>query len=389
MLLYALALHMTTQDISIPDLMRQVDQKRLKATVEHLAAMNTRNTSTPELQQAAEWVASELRKINGLEVELMPYVLPASRRVPQEKTVVQVVAKLKGIDPRVLLVGGHLDSLNTAADVMTGRAPGANDDASGVALSMELARVMAQRKWKRTLVYVAFTGEEQGLNGSRALAQRATKEGWKIDGVLNNDTVGSSSNKAGQKDARRVRVFSEEAAPTDEKQHQSRELARFIEWNARQGSKGFGVKLVFRRDRFGRGGDHTPFVQEGFTGVRFIEVFEEYTRQHTVEDLPQYMDFGYLANVTRLNLLTMGTLAEAGDPPTNVRVATDQSIHTTLTWTAAKGSNYVVYWRETTSPTWQGSKNVGAVGRAVIESVNKDDHIFAVGAEGGIPVPAR
>jgi hypothetical protein len=257
---------------------------------------------------------------------------------------------------------------------------------------------MSQRKWNQTLVFVGFTGEEQGLIGSRALARRAKAEGWKLEAVLNNDTVGSSGNENGQMDAKRVRVFSEEwepgaqtsaeAQPTRPR-HESRELARFVEWAIRASMEGFSAKLVFRRDRFGRGGDHTPFAEEGFNAVRFIEVHEEYSRQHTADDLPQFMDWEYLASVTRANLAAMGSLADAGPAPEGVRMQRADAHASQLTWRSNPGTKYVLYWRETTSPVWESSKAVGAVDRFLVEKVNVDDHIFAVGAEGGVPVVAR
>lgn len=382
------------------DLVALVSPERLKATVERLASFHTRNTNSPTLTEAAEWLAGQFRAIPGVEVELMRYMVQQSRRVPEAKEVVQVIATLKGETDRVILVGGHLDSLNLQGDPLTARAPGANDDASGVALVLELARVMSRKKWQHTLVFVGFTGEEQGLLGATALAERAKQEGWKIDAMLNNDTVGSSSNKNGQSDPTRVRIFSEES-----EEHQSRELARFIEWvtrekvphsgvrlgptENRQQSDWFGIKLVFRRDRFGRGGDHTPFANAGFPAVRFIEVHEEYTRQHTEEDLPEFMDFEYLANVTRMNLVAMAALANAGAQPRNVRIDRRQGHDTRLTWEGDEGVKYVVYWRETTSPVWQGAIPVGSVREYTIQKINKDDHIFAVGAEGGVPIPAE
>lgn len=149
------------------------------------------------------------------------------------------------------------------------------------------------------------------------------------------------------------------------------------------------MKLVFRRDRFGRGGDHTPFSQNGFNAVRFVEVHEEYTRQHTPDDLPEFVDANYVANVAKVNLLVMASLANAAEPPENVRIDRRQGHDTTVTWRSTPGVSYVVYWRDTASPVWQGSKDVGAADRATIEKINKDDHVFAVGAVGGIPVEAR
>lgn len=388
------AILMAISHSSGPDLaslLSEVDPKRIRETVEHLAAFNTRNTNTPELIEAANWMADQYRKIPGLQVELMKYQVEKGRRVPEDKQVVQVVAVLPGTDDRRIIMGGHMDSINMQpdADVYKSRAPGANDDLSGAAATLEVARIMSQRKWPHTLVFVAFTGEEQGLLGSRALAKRAAEEGWKIDAVLSNDMIGSSGNKLGEKDTKRVRVFSEESERTAEKPHNSRELARFIEWTTRGKVKNFGVKLVFRKDRFGRGGDHSPFNDLGFNGVRFTEVFEEYSRQHTPDDLPEFMDWSYLANSARINLATMVSLAVAGDPPKNVRIKMDQSQDTTLSWSGTKGTPYIVYWRETTSPTWEGSREVGESETVVIPRVNKDDHIFAVGAAGGVPVLAH
>jgi hypothetical protein len=383
------------QPPSLDTMIQQVDAQRLRATVERLAAFHTRNTLSPTLNEAAEWLAAEYRKIPGVEAELMRYTIPRGRRVPEDKEVVQVVAFLRGTEAtaggygRMIIVGGHLDSLNLQVDAETGRAPGANDDASGVALALEIARVMAQHKWRHTLVFVGWTGEEQGLHGARAMARRAKAEGWQIDAVLNNDTVGSSENLHGQKDDRQVRVFSDEPAPLGPERQNSRELARYIEFVTRGEVADFGIKLVMRRDRFGRGGDHTPFSEEGFSAVRFIEVHEEYTRQHTPDDLPEHMDWAYLANVTRINLAAMAPLANAGPPPENVRIDQRQGHDTTLTWRGTPGTRYVVYWRDTRSAEWQGSREVGEADRATIEKINKDDHLFAVGAVGGIPVPAR
>lgn len=389
---------MATAEPTLEELFKQVSPERLKATVEKLASWNTRNTNTPQLTEAAEWIAGEYRKIPGIQVELFKYKIVASRRVPEDKEVVEVVAVLPGKTDRRILVGGHFDTINLSADVFTGRAPGANDDGSGTSLALELARVMSARKWTNTLVFCAFSGEEQGLLGSRALSQRAKAENWLLKAVFSNDIVGSSSNKNGQKDNKHIRIFSEEWQPGAQSsaagqatrpQHNARELARLIEWEARKNLRGFSVKLVFRRDRFGRGGDHTSFTEEGFNAVRFTEMHEEYSHQHNADDLPQYMDFDYLANVARANMAGMAALADAGPASANVRMVRDQGHNTLITWAGQPGVRYTVYWRETTSPVWQQSRKVGAVERAVFEKLSVDDYVFAVGAEGGIPVVAR
>lgn len=378
------AMLIQTESPTIESLLKEVDRTRMRVTVEKLAGFPTRNTISAGLADAANWVADSLRQMPRLQVELMRYRIEKSRRVPEDKDVVQVVATLPGADSQIVIVGAHLDSLNLSVDAATGRAPGANDDASGVAVTMELARIFSKYKWTHTMKFVAFTGEEQGLLGSRALAELAKSEGWKIDGVFSNDTVGSSSNKAGQKDTKRVRIFSDETETTN-----SRDLARFIEWTARKHVNDFGVKLVFRKDRFGRGGDHTPFSEAGFPAVRFIEVHEEYTRQHTGDDLPDHMDWEYLANVARINLAAMATLARSSPAPTNVRIDLRQGHDTTITWNPVPGTKYLVFWRETTDAVWRDAIDVGVVSRYTVKGVNKDDHLFAVAAVNGVPVPAR
>lgn len=374
---------------TMEELLAQVSKENLRSTVEKLASFHTRNTMSPTLNDAASWLADQYRSIPGVTADLMRYTAPKSRRVPEDKEVVQVVATLKGKSDRVILIGGHLDSLNLEVDPVTGRAPGANDDASGVAVALECARVLAKHKWNQTIVFVGFTGEEQGLLGSRALARRARAEGWKLEAVLSNDTVGSSSNKAGEKNTKQIRVFSEESLANAEKPHNSRELARMIEWTVRKNVRGFGIKLVLRKDRFGRGGDHSPFNDEGFDAVRFIEVHEEYSRQHTPDDLPEHMDWNYLKNSCRANLACLATLGNAMPAPKEVRLVRDQSLDTTLAWKAEPGVDYELFWRDTAVASWQSSKPVGKVEKFTVKGVNKDDHYFAVGALGGIPVPAR
>ncbi len=363
----------------------QVSKNHLRGTLEHLGTYPTRNTSTDGLTKAAEWVASEFRKIPGLQVEIMSYDIKASRRIPADKTVVQVVATLPGETNHRVLVGGHLDTINLGGDPLTANAPGINDDGSGVALTLESARILSQHKWKNTLVFVAFSGEEQALLGSTALAERAKKENWTLDAVLSNDTVGSSKAKD-TKDNKRVRLYSEEVTDPKLPQHNSRELARFIEWNSRGKLGGFKPWMVFRRDRFQRGGDHTPFNKLGFTAVRFVEAIEWLEHQHTEKDTIEWIDFDYLSNVTKMNIMTMEALGQADEAPTDVRYDLKQAHDTTIHWKAKPGVKYVVYWRETTSPVFQGAFNVGEVDHYVVKGKNKDDHTFAVGVEGGIPI---
>jgi len=397
-MLALVALSVIGQGVVLPeDLAKQVDPKRMRAVVEKLATWNERNTNNPNLVEVANWIADQYRQISGMQVEIMKYTLPKMARVPEEKEVVQVIAVLPGETNHRVLVSGHMDSINMVdrEKGLQARAPGANDDASGVSVALELARILSQKKWKNTLVFCAVSGEEQGLYGSKALADRAVKENWQIDAMLNNDIVGSSKNKLGQKDEKHIRVFSTDpAAPPARgeapvRTQESRELARLVEFVNHDAVRDFGVKLVFRADRFGRGGDHTPFWQAGFSSVRFTEANEEYSRQHTPDDLPEFVDWKYLANVAKMNLIAMANLGDADEAPTNVRVDRTQGHDTTVNWHAKPGARYTVYWRETTSPTWQGSVRVGEVNTYSAKMMSKDDLVFAVGAVGGIPVEAK
>lgn len=372
-----------TRSVNVDELTDKVAPDSLKETVEKLAAFPNRNTNNSTLFEAANWIADQFRSFGNLEVELMEYEITESPRVPETKKVVQVVATLPGKTSRRVMVGGHFDSLNNAAGSDLGsRAPGANDDASGVALTLEIARIMSQESWENTLCFVCFSGEEQGLLGSKALAARAKSEGWTIDAFLSNDMVGNTQNNQGLHNDHEVRLFSEDSTT-----HQSRELARWMEWTQRSECPDFGVKLVLRADRFGRGGDHSPFNREGFTAVRFVEVHEEYSRQHTDQDLPEFMDFDYLANVTRVNLRAIANLANAGAPPRNVLVSRKQSYVTDLSWDGDANGEYTVYWRDTRSATWESSRVLTGTSATITEA-QKDDFVFAVSAMGGIPVEA-
>lgn len=365
------------------NLLQDVSEDRLRATLTQFSTYPTRNTNTEYLGQAAEWIAGEFRKIPGMQVELMKYPVKKGRRIVEDKEVVQVVATLPGATPKRVMMGGHIDTINLGGDPMVVKAPGINDDGSGVAATLECARLMAQSKWQNTLVFVAFSGEEQGLFGSTALAARAVAEKWHIEGLLNNDTVGAS--QAGRlKDKKRVRLFSE-----DSEKHNGRELARWIEWACRGKVKGFAPWLVYRKDRFQRGGDHTPFNNAGFNAVRFVEAVEALDHQHTEKDTLDGIDFGYLANVCRVNLVALQGLANAGPAPTAVAYDPKQAHSTIVRWKGTPGTRYIVYWRASSSTLWEGSSEVGEANEATIKNVNKDDHIFAVGSVGGVPISAN
>ncbi len=378
-----------------------ISQTNLKKTIEKLASFPTRNTNTVECQEAVELAKSWLEQIPGLEVELFHYNLPAGPRVPEAITASNVIATLHGESPRSILIGAHIDTLNRNGNPFADIAPGANDDASGVAIVLECARLMAQCNWKYTVRFVIFTGEEQGLVGATALAQHASENNWPIIAMLNCDTVGSSQNAQGLEARDRVRLFSEESP-----NHLSRELARYYEWlNAtrteqepvrflaslprkRQEDIEFRPELILRQDRLGRGGDHMPFNRQGFTAVRFVESAEDLVRQHTPDDLPKHIDFDYLQDVCKVVLHGLTAIADGEPDPKNVHIVREFGVDTTIEWEGDPEQCYLIYSRETTSAVWESSVKVQGL-KHTLKKSSKDDRFYAVGSLGGIPVPAQ
>ena len=314
---------------------------------------------------------------------------------------------LKGTNPedakRIVLVTGHYDSRNGDILDKTGIAPGANDDGSGSAVSLECARVLSKLKFPATIIFLAVTGEEQGLDGSKHFAEFAKSQGWNIEAVLNNDIVGGD--KSPGQDSKVVRVFSESIpdgaseaqlrtirALGGENDSPSRELARYIAQTARTYQVPVAPLLEFRGDRYLRGGDHISFNEAGFAAVRFTEFRENFHRQHQnvrmengIEygDLPKFVDFDYVANVARVNAATLAALAAGPGPPRNVRLRTkDLENDSTLVWDAPaddRTTGFEVLWRATAAPDWEHSQSVGKVSKATLP-VSKDNVIFAVQA---------
>jgi hypothetical protein len=338
-----------------------------------------------------------------MSVELQSYVQQPASRIPVPTRITNVVATLRGTDPksadRVYVVGAHYDSRRT--DVMDGRgdAPGANDDASGTSAVLELARVMAPVPTEATVVFVAYAGEEQGLYGSNHFAELAKQNGWNIQGVLNMDIIGSPIGGNGAREPRSIRLFSE-GVPTSETPAEtarrqsiggendgvSRQLARYVKETGENGATGMGVELVWRRDRFLRGGDQISFLQRGWPGVRFTEPNENFDHQHQdvrVEngtqfgDLIEFVDFDYLTRATRVVGSSLSALARSPRAPRNARVITAQlSYDTELRWDANPEPDvvgYEVVWRDSIEPLWTDARRVGDVTSATIAGLNKDD----------------
>jgi hypothetical protein len=409
--------------------LRQVSAERIRANIEKLASFGTRLTISAQdpdsiaagrgVGAAREWIKSEFERYSNdcggcLEVKTDSFTEPAADRIPQPTEITNVYAVLKGTDAenakRIVLVTGHYDSRPSDTLDVKADAPGANDDGSGTAVSLECARVLSKLRFPATIIFLTVAGEEQGLNGSHHFAQMAKEkmakeQEWNLEAVLNNDIVGGDKSK--EQDHSVVRVFSEglPAAATEqeirrirglggENDSASRQLARYIADVGRAYKSDVGVQpmLVFRLDRYLRGGDHYSFNQQGFAAVRFTEFREDFHHQHQnvrIEDgieygdLTKFVDFDYVAHVARLNAATLASLASAPAPPANVHLLTkDLENDSTLTWEAAPGglaTGYEVLWRATTSPEWEYVQKVGNVTRTTLK-LSKDNVIFAVRA---------
>jgi hypothetical protein len=426
-------------DPAIAGALQTIKPADIEKTIQALVGFGTRNTlSSMEtdlpagqgITAAADWIAGQFEAISKecggcLEVHRDTFTETASERIPQPTTITNVYAILRGADPvqakRMVLVTGHYDSrVTNVLDAKT-PAPGANDDASGVAVSLECARALSKLHLPATVVFVAVAGEEQGLNGSSHLARLAHSEGWQLEAVLNNDIVGGNTTPGDTLQLKdRVRVFSEgvpvAATPEqarriralgEENDSPSRELARAIADTGRTyfpavAGAPFGAFLVGRPDRYGRGGDHTSFNREGFAAVRFTEWREDFNHQHQnivippagssdpiLGDLIQFVDFNYVANVARLNAATLATLASAPGQPVKLTMVTKKLDNgSTLQWDAPAGAvanvHYELLWRETTAPDWQYMQTVtpqaGAGPITVTVPISKDNVVFGVRA---------
>lgn len=407
-----------TADPQIAAALRQVSAQRIQANIEKLVSFGTRLTLSAQdpasisaghgIGAAREWIKSEFERYSKdcggcLEVKTDSFTEEPTERIPKATEITNVYAVLKGTDAasanRIVLVTGHYDSRNSDTLDVSGDAPGANDDGSGTAVSLECARVLSKMKFPATIIFLTVAGEEQGLNGSRHFAKMAKDQGWNLEAALNNDIVGGD--KSAEQDHSVVRVFSE-GLPTaaseqdirrirglgGESDSGSRQVARYIAEVGRAYDVGVKPMLVFRLDRYLRGGDHSAFNQQGFSAVRFTEFREDFHHQHQnvrmengiqYGDLPKFVDYDYVSHVARLNAATLASLAAAPAPPANVHLLTkDLENDSTLTWEAVPGATeYEVLWRATTSPEWEHAQSFGSATRATLK-LSKDNVIFAV-----------
>lgn len=389
-------------DPRIEALLEEIDPERLRHNVEAMASFGTRNTLSstdhPEwgIGAAREWIRAEMASYSDrLIVEFDRYDVEPAGRIDRPVDLRNVVAVLPGRNPRRIYVSGHYDSVvygdqgvsvpepPFSTDNPHDRyAPGANDDASGVSIAMELARVFAQSgiEFDATLVFIGFAGEEQGLVGAGLHASRMVEEGVRIDAVFNNDIIGNPVGGNGIQDSRTVRVFAE--GPEDSP---SRQLARYIRRVAAWYVPGHEVRAVAREDRFGRGGDHTPFNRAGFAAVRLTESRENYERQHDVFDTADGIDPGYLARNARVNAAGVASLALAPPAPgVNFRMlGRGEGYDAHLRWQPSEGAvGYRIYWRTAWSQDWEHELVVGPVTEYLLPDISIDDYVFGVAAIG-------
>jgi len=406
------------KDAEIETMVKEVNKDSLQSYIKTLVSFGTRNTLSTQtnakrgIGAARNWV---LNKFNlyakNSEGRLTAFVdtttlLPNGKRIDSTIVLGNVMAILKGTDTadkRVFIISGHLDNMRTNVMDRTNDAPGANDDGSGCAAVIECARIMSKHQFSATIIFVTVSGEEQGLLGSYYLANKAKRDGWQIEAVLNNDIMGSNnSNETNIIDNTKIRVFSE-GLPAYETEKQAklirqmgwendgkaRQLARYIKEIGERYVANIEVKLVYRNDRFLRGGDHTPFVEQGFAAVRFTEMNENYTRQHQdvrIEnniqygDIEAYIDYEYLRKNTAINLCNLANLAKAPSTPNEVKIETKKlSNYSLINWKAAKTGNlkgYYVLIRETTNAFWE--KKIFTTANSIQLPYSKDNYFFAV-----------
>ncbi len=406
------------RDPIIEQMVKEVSSDSLQAYVTKMVSFGTRNTLSSQVDSkrgigaARNWVLSKFRQFakqsNGRLTAFIDTVTlqPDKRRIDTPTLLGNVVATLKGADPndnRMFIISGHLDNMRGSPTDGIGDAPGANDDASGCATVIECARIMSKHSFPATIIFVTVSGEEQGLLGANFMATKAKKENWNIEAVLNNDIMGSNnSNETNIIDNTRIRVFSEglPAFETEksaksirqlglENDGKARQLARYTKEIGERYVENLEVVMVYRNDRFLRGGDHTPFVDNGFAAVRFTEMNENYLHQHQdvrkengikYGDLAEFMDFEYLRKNVAMNLSTLTNLAKAPSMPEEAKLDVKKlTNYTYLSWKVPKSGmtkGYYVLVRETTSPFWQ--KKIYTTMTEFRLPYSKDNYFFAV-----------
>jgi hypothetical protein len=405
----------------VRQMLHEVSAQNIERSIRRLVAFGTRHTLSTQtdpnrgIGAARDWISDQFQQYAAasggrMTVEKQSFVQQPTPRVPQPTVITNVIATLQGSQPesasRIYLISGHYDSRVTDVLNATSDAPGADDDASGVAAVLELARVMASHEFDATIKFVAFAGEEQGLLGSAYFAEQAKQQGLNIAGMFSNDIVGSTLGQNGERDERNVRLFAE-GPPSNETAQEAtlrrtmggendspaRQLARFTEEEAERAVPNMNVWIIYRRDRFLRASDHVSFLDRRYPADRFTEPNEDYRHEHQdvrVEngvqfgDLPEFVDFDYVARVAKINGATLAALARGPASPRDVKVeASTLSVDTQLEWQPNPEpdlAGYEIVYRDTTEPTWSHVIKVGNVTAYTVKGITKDNFLFGVRA---------
>lgn len=406
-------------DTRVYDIINNISTERIKSDITTLANFGTRHTlsdtisDTRGIGAARRWIKKEFEKIssdckNCLDVFYQRDLVKADgRRITKDVMIVNVVAVQKGTKypNRYIIMSGDIDSRVSNALDYTSDSPGANDNASGMAGTIEAARVLSKYKFESSIIYVGLSGEEQGLFGGKGLAAYAKEKGWDVVGILNNDMIGNVKGVDGVIDNRTFRIFSEPTPPNEPERARrarrfyggevdgiSRQLARYIHKTTKTYMPEMNPKMIYRLDRFGRGGHHRPFNDAGFAGIRIMEMHENYTQQHQdirtengIEygDKLKFVNFEYANKLTAVNAINLANIAWAPASPKNVKIGGIVQPSTKLIWDKVEGAKgYMVYWRDTTSPTWDHYKYVEGAQGVTLEGIVIDNFLFGVAAVG-------
>ncbi|MEP0131997.1 MAG: M28 family metallopeptidase [Eudoraea sp.] len=407
-------------DSRLYEIIDNVSSERLRNDVTTLTNFGTRHTlsdtisATRGIGAARRWIKSEFEKISDncnscLEVFYQKDLVKEgeNQRIVHDVWVVNVVAIQRGskYPNKFIIMSGDIDSRVSDPTNFTSDSPGANDNASGMAGTIEAARVLSKYKFESSIIYVGLSGEEQGLFGGKGLAAYAKKSGWEILGILNNDMIGNISGVDGVVSNRDFRIFSEPVPPTETEQQRkarrfyggevdgiSRQLARYVFKTTKMYMPEMNPILIYRLDRFGRGGHHRPFNDAGFAGIRIMEAHENYTQQHqdirmengiAYGDVLEHVNFEYAKKLTAVNAINLASIASAPPAPEEVQIGGIVQASVKLKWNKSEGATgYKIYWRDTTSPTWDHSRYVGDITSFTLDGIVIDNSFFGVAAVG-------
>ena len=407
-------------DSRIYDIINAVSADRIEADITKLTNFGTRHTlsdtvsHTRGIGAARRWIKNEFEKTSTacgdcLEVFYQKDLVKKgdNSRIVKDVWVVNVVAIQRGnkYPNRFIIMSGDIDSRVSDPNNFTSDSPGANDNASGMAGAIEASRVLSKYKFENSIIYVGLSGEEQGLYGGKGLAAYAKEKGWEIIGIMNNDMIGNISGVDGVINNREFRIFSEPVPPTEtEKQRNarrfyggevdgiSRQLARYVYKTTKTYMPEMNPMLIYRLDRFGRGGHHRPFNDAGFAGIRIMEAHENYTQQHqdirtengiTYGDVLEHVNFDYASKLTAVNAINLASIAWAPHAPKEVKIGGIVEPSARLLWSKVDGAvSYKIYWRDTTAPNWEHSRNVGDITQFTLEGIVIDNFLFGVSAIG-------